>query len=344
MFSIEEGAVGGSGGEQRVVVQFLDSDEKLHVARFGGETWFGDASVLGFGCWAAVRPGLRGDKRVLTRGGFRAGVAEGFQMTAAACCGRFRDEDGAWVEWNFGFEAHVTWGRAGEGRCTATWLSYLPVFEPGYQVLMADGVAGRGEVRIGGRVIGLGGARVYSEKNWGGSFPKQWWWVQANSFSEIPGLSVTAVGARRMIAGLYEEEIGMVAVHYEGEMFEFSNWSCQELRWRVAGWGKWEASARARTGHSVRLLAETADEGAMVLGPTVRGMEFNVRDAAYGRMVIDLWGPDGRPILDGARCDVAQVEVGGKVWRSDWVCDVKPLRQPLRGIINLGAGRVATTS
>jgi len=37
----------------------------------------------------------------------------------------------------------------------------------------------RGEARIGGEAIDLGGFEAYGEKNWGASFPGEWWWGQA---------------------------------------------------------------------------------------------------------------------------------------------------------------------
>jgi tocopherol cyclase len=209
---------------------------------------------------------------------------------------------------------------------------------------MAHGIAAGGTLQYGHRTVDMSGAMLYSEKNWGGSFPKQWWWVQANTFPAHPDLTITAVGARRAIAGLYEEEIGMIAVHLDGAMYEFSNWSARSLSWAVAPWGLWEARATARTGHVVEVVAETMDKGAKVLGPSVGGMVYNVRDAAYGALVLSLTAPDGRELLSRATCTSAQVEVGGGPWDAGWECEVQPLRQPLRGIINLGAGRKVETS
>lgn len=209
---------------------------------------------------------------------------------------------------------------------------------------MAHGIAASGSLRYGHRRVDLSGALLYAEKNWGGSFPKQWWWVQGNNFEGRPDLTLTAVGARRMIGGLYEEEIGMLTVHLDGSMYEFSNWNSRKLSWTVAGWGRWEASATARTGHVIKLVAETVDKGAKVLGPSMQGMVYNVRDAAYGTAILSLSAPDGTELLSGATCRSAQVEVGGGPWDRTWKCDVKPLSQPLRGIINLGAGSKVKTS
>lgn len=212
------------------------------------------------------------------------------------------------------------------------------------QVLMAHGIAAAGTFQYGSQKVDLTGAILYAEKNWGDSFPKQWWWIQANTFKSNVDLTLTAVGARRLIGNSFEEEIGAINVHLDGAMYEFSNWNARRLTWSVASWGQWEASATARTGHVVSLVAHTTDEGAYVLGPSLEGMVYNVRDAAYGTVELSLTAPDGSKLLENVRCESAQVEVGGGPWDKTWDCSVKPLSQPMRGIINLGAGsRVATS-
>lgn len=227
----------------------------------------------------------------------------------------------------------------------AVFLLLLPicVFLTRRQVLMAHGVAASGFVEFDGEKHDLSGAVLYCEKNWGGSFPKRWWWVQANTFADVPDLSITAVGARRLIANIYLEDIGMVAIHLNGEMYEFSNWNSTELSWSVSKWGCWQATATSRTGHFVRIHAETIDAGTDVLGPSLDGMIYNVRDAAYGELVVELRAPDGSILLDKVRCSSAQVEIGGGPWDSPWECSVKPLSQPLRGMINMGSAKVRTS-
>ena len=64
------------------------------------------------------------------------------------------------------------------------------------QVLMAHGLA-TGWVDWGGRRYEFERAPAYAEKNWGGGFPRKWFWVQCNTFEGAPGTSVTAVGVHR---------------------------------------------------------------------------------------------------------------------------------------------------
>jgi Tocopherol cyclase len=139
MFSVEEAAAGGA---RQVVAQFLDADERLLVRRFpdGARGWFADAECLSFGHWGTVS-GVRGKSRVLRRRAFVDHVRDGFQMTAGGCCGRLEGCEGSGadvVSWDLDMRSLLSWGaRGAEGRCTATWLSHLPVFEPGYQVRVA---------------------------------------------------------------------------------------------------------------------------------------------------------------------------------------------------------------
>lgn len=208
---------------------------------------------------------------------------------------------------------------------------------------MAHGIASQGSIHYNGRRWDLQGAVLYAEKNWGAAFPKKWWWCQANKFNNIPDMTVTTVGARRLVAQLYEETIGMIAVHINGRLYEFSNWNCHSLSWNVKKWGLWEARAKSRTGHEVSMIAKSSDAGAFVLGPSMTGMMYNIHDAAYGEMSLSLRSPDGRFIVKNAKCDCAQVEIGGGPWDDTWNASVKPLSQPLRGLINIGSRKVETS-
>lgn len=50
-----------------------------------------------------------------------------------------------------------------------------------------------GSAVVGGRAVSLDGARVYAERNWGGAFPRSWWWGQAHDFAD-PEVSVAFAG------------------------------------------------------------------------------------------------------------------------------------------------------
>ena len=56
-----------------------------------------------------------------------------------------------------------------------------------------------GFVKWGGKEFVFEDVPAYSEKNWGGAFPRKWFWIQCNAFENYPTLSVTAGGGRRQL-------------------------------------------------------------------------------------------------------------------------------------------------
>lgn len=140
MHSIEES---GQDGERLVVTQVLGPDEKLYVKRFlgGDRNWFASRNTLSFGNWEISSQGA-GSPRELTAPSFATAVSSGFQVTYKNSVGRMHcvgpEQDEQWINWSFSIVPLLSWGNRGDkGRCTGTWLSYLPVFEPGYQVRKA---------------------------------------------------------------------------------------------------------------------------------------------------------------------------------------------------------------
>jgi tocopherol cyclase len=63
-------------------------------------------------------------------------------------------------------------------------LSYLSVFEPGWQILQSHAIA-TGKINWCGKVYQFQDVPAYSEKNWGRTFPTKWFWLQCNSFANI---------------------------------------------------------------------------------------------------------------------------------------------------------------
>lgn len=236
------------------------------------------------------------------------------------------------VQWKVNYEPTLGWGSRGTGRHTGTWIASFPVFEPGYQVLMAQGYVSDGWVKIGDSTVDLKGSTVYAEKNWGESFPSKWFWMQANTFRSEQDLCVVGLGARREVV-VAEETVGMVAVHFNGELYEFANWSSTHINWRTS-WGDWFMEAKTRNGFSVTVTGCCKDEGMQILGPTATGLAYTMRDTTRGTLRVRMCNPQGKVIVDD-QCDTAQLEVGGEYLDSVWEESVKPLPQPLRGLVNL---------
>lgn len=137
MFTIEELA---ETGERVVTAQVMGPDEKLFVKKFaaGDRRWFASPDTLSLGNWE-VASSPAGSPRPLAATLFASSVSSGFQLTSSNCSGRMNcvgpDDSDQWIRWYIDMVPLLSWGsRADRGRCTGTWLSYLPVFEPGYQV------------------------------------------------------------------------------------------------------------------------------------------------------------------------------------------------------------------
>lgn len=224
MFSVETNASGGLG-----TVQVAGPDDVVHFHELDGDLTGFRASLREFELmhWGVTLDSA-GPPRQLDPSQFMEQIRTGYQLGVKRSAGRIPSSASTrrWcdnIEWDFNYTPLLAWGdRVAGGRCTATRLSHLPMFEPGYQVLMAHGVASGGSIRYGDTTYSLAGARVYAEKNWGASFPARWWWVQANAFADYPDLTVTALGATRRVLGR-AETLGMIAVHFNGVLHEFAN-------------------------------------------------------------------------------------------------------------------------
>lgn len=330
MFAIEADGLG--------TLQLLTPSDKLHVREITGK-FAGDKKKFSVGQWGYGEMESVSDTKT-------ENILQGYQLSSTATHGVFRGSrkgsGSGIVQWALEFSPLLTWGTRGTSRNTATWLSNLQLFQPGYQVLMAHGVATGGYIIADGVRVDVTGAVVYSEKNWGRGFPRKWWWVQANGFWNCRDLSVLSCGAIRGILGR-EETVGIIAVHYEGQLYEFANWSCESLQWSVDRWGYWKAWSKSRTGHMVEFEASASEPPVSVLGPSDNGMVFNVRDCARGLLTLTLKDEDGNCILDRVACDNAQVEVGGE-WEDDWKASVTPMPWPLRSLVNQFNGPKVCTS
>ena len=310
MYSIDDpaGGTAQSGG----VAQILGPDETYYCRTFPNvDRFWAWPHRLGLGHWrqSSVQPA-----RYLPSESFEREVREGYQVTDAWHQGRLLAPGGEpEAEWNYQTEAIAGWGRSTQ-QATAGWLSYLPVFEPGWQVLMAHGLA-TGRMRWRGQDYTFENAPVYAEKNWGGAFPEKWFWLQCNAFASEPDLSLTAaVGVREVL--VWKEDAGIIGIHYQGQFYEFPSLKTA-FTWQVEPWGFWQLAARSYQ-HRVVLTGIAKDKGTYVRVPTREGMRFLCRDTTHGELRVQMWevGSD-RLILD-ATSQLAGLEVGGGPWEKRW--------------------------
>lgn len=258
-------------------------------------------------------------KHKLGHGQSRHGpMEENYQATATLHQGQFWDPaTNRLFRWHYTIEPVYTWGTP-KPQSTAGWMSQLQIFEPGWQVLMAHGWA-TGWFEWGTQTntdrFEFTQVPTYAEKNWGGAFPKKWFWIQCNAFENEPDLSVTSGGGIRQVLG-YQESVGMVGIHYQGEFYEFVPWNGQ-VSWQVSPWGQWQVCAQQQH-YRVELMGQAALNGVSVRVPMANGLEFMCRDTTKGELSVNLWKKtDDFPFIS-ARSQQAGLEVGGHHWKHRW--------------------------
>eukprot|EP00978_Attheya_sp_CCMP212_P026654 scaffold88174_cov57-Attheya_sp.AAC.1 len=301
-------------------------------------------------------------------------VKSGFQMLPNSLQGRVDGHDGSLggvydgqgvagsCEFDITVDPIVGWGdnaigakgKTAHQKSTAGWLASSSVFEPHWQVTMADGRA-TGSVRWKNTTYNFADAPFYAEKNWGGSFPSKWYWAQCNAFdgyTEKDGthLSVTAGGGTRKIPLGKTEDLGMVSVHYNGTFYEAVPWT-GTMEWDVSPWGRWVMTGKCTSGprlFEVKITAHCDPEkvpGVVLRAPTLKdGMVYFCKDSFLAETTLSLWEltkdkvtkelvrVDGPPIIDCAKSSQGAVEVGGGPWWNDWK-GVSDMKQPMKGLV-----------
>ena len=150
MYSIED-PIGGqpySGG----AAQVLGPEDSYLCRTFPDvKQFWAWSNRLGLGHWGKTNLQQNGQ--------------EGYQATDTWHQGALSDPGGHSVRWQYAIKPIDGWGdRGGPQESTAGWLSYLPIFEPGWQILMAHGLA-TGWIEWKGERYDFTNAPAYSEKN-----------------------------------------------------------------------------------------------------------------------------------------------------------------------------------
>ncbi|KAE8056601.1 hypothetical protein FH972_013356 [Carpinus fangiana] len=262
---------------------------------------------------------------------FSKRVLEGFQVSPLWNQGFIRDDGRSnyvdtvkTARWEYSTRPTYGWGNVGsKQKSTAGWLAAFPVFEPHWQICMAGGLS-TGWIEWDGERFEFQNAPSYSEKNWGGAFPRKWFWVQCNIFEGASGeVALTAAGGLRQLPGLTEnfENAALVGVHYDGIFYEFVPWN-GGVSWEIAPWGYWYMAGENQT-HKVELEVTTKDPGTALRAPTLEaGLAPACKDSCFGELRLRIWerrydGNKGKMILD-VTSNMAAVEVGGGPWFNTW--------------------------
>jgi tocopherol cyclase len=244
-------------------------------------------------------------------------IKEGYQATATWHQGRLVDPGtGRSANWQYAIKPVYGWGDVNRPQqSTAGWLSQFQIFEPGWQILMAHGLA-TGWIDWQGDRYEFVDAPAYSEKNWGGAFPTKWFWLNCNAFEDEPDLALTAGGGRRGVLW-WMESVAMVGVHYRGKFYEFVPWNA-EVHWEIHPWGNWQMWAQTAD-YSVKLSATTDLPGTPLRAPTEQGLIFACRDTMRGQLTLEL--RDRSNLILEAHSSLCGLEVGGSPWDTVWRSD-----------------------
>lgn len=330
MYSIEDPAGGlpYSGG----AAQILGPQDRYLCRTFPNpQLFWAWREGLGLGHWrypirrSSAHSDLSSDllsppplPQFLLPGEFDRHIPEGYQVTATWHQGKLYDPSrNDTVRWQYSTEPVYGWGNPAQSQqSTAGWLSQWQIFEPGWQVLMAHGLA-TGWIEWQGQRYDFTQAPAYSEKNWGGAFPQKWFWLHCNAFDQ-PDLSLTAGGGRRRVIA-WMEEVAMVGIHHRGQFYEFVPWNAT-LRWHIAPWGSWRLRAE-RPDYVVELAGHTDLAGTPLRAPTQNGLTFRCQETAQGHLTLTLWRKQGHTLtlLIAAQSTLASLETGGGPWDEDWI-------------------------
>ena len=274
---------------------------------------------------------FRGDAHNLEIRNYFPSTQDYFRLTENRVSGRTSTGQGPiMADFDIDLFPKVGWGGSGDSRqySTAGWLAAFPIFEPHYQVLISKGTA-MGSMTVTSSADGkkveydFTDATIYLEKNWGGSFPSRWWWIQCNTFES--DLCVTSTGAERRLPLLnQQEEVALVALHWNGEFLPFPT-----VDWEVE-WGKWKVSGEYDQ-YSVQLEGTCRDIGLPVKCPTDSGMEEIALETFKGELRVVLF-KNGVKVLDEYSIE-ACLEVGGLPWSSRNWAGTSEMKEPLKSVV-----------
>lgn len=312
MYSIEDPA--GDGPHSGGSAQILGPDDGYLCRSFPDPHLFwASRRELALGHWQHPLPTRRPD--LLPPKVFDQEISEGYQGTATWHQGKlYSPETRSIAQWQYSIEPVYGWGDADRPQqSTAGWLSQLQIFEPGWQILMAHGLA-TGWIEWQGKHYEFTQAPAYAEKNWGGAFPTKWFWINCNCFDGEADLALTAGGGRRSVLW-WIESVALVGIHHRGQFYEFVPWN-GEVHWEIHPWGQWRMWAKTAQ-YEVELTATSDRPGTVLRAPTLDGMVPACRDTMQGHLRLRLRDRHGNTILD-ATSDLCGLEVGGEYWNGPW--------------------------
>jgi tocopherol cyclase len=296
-------------------VQILGIDEQYLCRTFLNlQHFWANKNNFSFGHWG--KHNLSIQPQLLSSEEFTHNIQEGYQVTPTLNQGCiYNPKTPKYCRWQYQIKPVYGWGNHNTSQqATAGWLSYLPIYDPGWQITMAHGVA-TGWIEWENQIYLFSNAPVYSEKNWGTSFPQKWFWLNCNSFDNQPDLALTAGGGIRELLW-WQETVGLIGIHYQGKFYEFVPWNAR-ISWEIMPWGSWKMEAINHQNYSVTLTGKTNLLGTYVRTPTAQGLKLNCRDTTQGNLTLEL--KKQAKIIVKANSNLAGLEIGGVPWSENWL-------------------------
>lgn len=312
MYSIEDPA--GNSPYSGGAAQILGPDDQYLWRTFPDVNLFwGSTDKLALGHWSNS---IDLSPQLLPSAQFHQQIEQGYQATDTLNQGAIKDPaTGNYCRWEYTIKPVYGWGNPNlPQQSTAGWLSYLPIFEPGWQILMAHGLA-RGWVDWNGDKYDFTDAPAYGEKNWGRAFPQKWFWLNCNSFDAEPDLALTAGGGRREVLG-FGESVALICFHYRGQFYEFVPWNSQ-VSWQIQPWGSWQMQAK-NWRYEVELTGTTDQPGTPLRAPTQQGLRYCCRDTMKGIAELKLRDRLSDKLILTATSNLCGLEIGGFGWDGAW--------------------------
>ncbi|MGH1396926.1 MAG: tocopherol cyclase family protein [Trichormus sp.] len=315
MYSIEDpiGNQAYSGG----AAQVLGVNDQYLCRIFPDVSKFwASPDVLALGHWGKTN--LKSQPLYLLPSEFTKYIQEGYQATANLNQGFIQDPaTGFYCRWEYEIQPVYGWGNQNSlQQSTAGWLSFLQIFEPGWQILMAHGLAS-GWIDWNGQIYQFQNAPAYGEKNWGGAFPQKWFWLNCNSFDGEPDLALTAGGGKRGVLW-WMESVAMIGLHYQGQFYEFVPWNAK-VKWNIQPWGRWQMQAK-NLDYEIELTGTTHLPGTPLRAPTTNGLQFCCQDTMQGKLSLELRQIRGTSplVILKAHSYLCGLEIGGGSWNNFW--------------------------
>lgn len=311
MYSIEDptGNQPYSGG----AAQILGANDEYLCRTFPNvQKFWAWQDALGLGHWGKSQ---RSEAGYLKAEEFDRQIQEGYQATATWHQGKLYEPNGNSAEWQYEINPVYGWANSSQPQqSTAGWMSSLQIFEPGWQVLMAHGLA-TGWIDWNGKRYEFTNAPAYGEKNWGGAFPQKWFWLNCNSFDNEPDLALTAGGGRRGVLW-WMESVAMIGVHHRGKFYEFVPWN-SEVSWCIRPWGYWQMDAK-NADYTITLTGTADLPGTPLRAPTAQGLRFVCRDTMLGKVTLELRTRHSNELILKATSSLCGLETGGEPWDGVW--------------------------